>query len=292
MKYSSGAAFRQALQTRILTLHNDSGIPITRIRKVIAFERFLARLLFLFPGSWVLKGGMMMELQFQHRARTTKDIDLLVRNNKIDLHPALINTGKFDLRDWFGFEVGKPFKENHDQINTVRFNVTSLLDSRTFESFHVDINHEDILVQDPVLIKGSRYLDFAGIEPIRIPCYPLAQQIAEKLHALTAIHQSGEVSRVKDLVDILVIAGNRQLPLEELRRAIQSTFEHRKKHGLPVSSPRIAAMYSRNFSSLAKQVGLKQKSLNEANIALEEFLLPVISGSMPKTWNPKRWKWE
>lgn len=75
--------------------------------------------------------------------------------------------------------MGKPLIEDHDQINTVRFTVTSLLDSRLFESFHVDVNYEDVLVEEPVLIEGSRYLDFVGIEPIQIPCYPLAQQIAE-----------------------------------------------------------------------------------------------------------------
>ena len=88
MKYSNGTTFRRALETRIRIFHNDSGIPITRFRKLVVFERFLARLLIMYPGSWVPKGGLMMELQFQHRARTTKDIDILVLNNQLDLHPG------------------------------------------------------------------------------------------------------------------------------------------------------------------------------------------------------------
>lgn len=45
MRYISGAAFRRALEDRLRMRSLQSGTPLVRIRKMIAFDRFLARLL-------------------------------------------------------------------------------------------------------------------------------------------------------------------------------------------------------------------------------------------------------
>lgn len=78
MKYGSGAAFRRALEDRLRKQSFHSGVPLTRMRKMIAFDRFLARLLREKPEEWVVKGGLALQLRLGERARTTKDIDLLL----------------------------------------------------------------------------------------------------------------------------------------------------------------------------------------------------------------------
>ncbi|MBU0511010.1 MAG: nucleotidyl transferase AbiEii/AbiGii toxin family protein [Chloroflexi bacterium] len=42
----------------------------------MAFERFISRLIKNKPDSWVLKGGLAIQLRVGLQARTTKDIDL------------------------------------------------------------------------------------------------------------------------------------------------------------------------------------------------------------------------
>ena len=44
MKYQSGAAFRQALEQRLLTRSRDKGISLVRLRKAVVFDRLLFRL--------------------------------------------------------------------------------------------------------------------------------------------------------------------------------------------------------------------------------------------------------
>lgn len=44
MKYESGAAFRRALEDRLRTMNLETGIPLVRLRKMVAFDRFLARI--------------------------------------------------------------------------------------------------------------------------------------------------------------------------------------------------------------------------------------------------------
>ena len=50
MKYATGADFRRALETRLRTLSQRDGAPLARLRKFIAFDRLLARLLYAEPG--------------------------------------------------------------------------------------------------------------------------------------------------------------------------------------------------------------------------------------------------
>jgi hypothetical protein len=56
-KYATGAALRAALEARLKQIEKAEGVELQRLRRQVAFDRFLARL---FPGSdtqWVLKGG-------------------------------------------------------------------------------------------------------------------------------------------------------------------------------------------------------------------------------------------
>jgi hypothetical protein len=76
VKYDTAEAFRAALDQRIRNEATTTGLPVMRLRKRVAFERFLARLAIAEPGSWVLKGAFALELRLGVRTRTTKDIDL------------------------------------------------------------------------------------------------------------------------------------------------------------------------------------------------------------------------
>ncbi len=51
MRYSSGAAFRRALETRLLEETRTRGMPLIRLRKTLAFDRLLARMLAVSPEN-------------------------------------------------------------------------------------------------------------------------------------------------------------------------------------------------------------------------------------------------
>ena len=58
MKYATAEAFRRSLETRILNQGRDGGnVQIVRLRKMVTFDRFLARLLHASPNAWVIKGA-------------------------------------------------------------------------------------------------------------------------------------------------------------------------------------------------------------------------------------------
>lgn len=76
MKYTSSAAFRQALEQRLKNEAADTGLALARLRKRVAFEMFLRRLLTVAPDRWVLKGALVLDFRLAVTTRTTKDIDL------------------------------------------------------------------------------------------------------------------------------------------------------------------------------------------------------------------------
>lgn len=142
MRYESGADFRRALESRLRQHALRSGMSLTRLRKMVAFERFLARLVTAQPDAWVLKGGLALQFRLRERARTTQDIDLLLRHrvSADDVHRALVAAALLDLDDWFVFEVAR---STHPA--DLRFPVQGLLDGRLFEAFHVDVGMGDPL---------------------------------------------------------------------------------------------------------------------------------------------------
>lgn len=54
MKYASAAAFRMALEQRLLNLARETGLSLARLRKTVVFDRLLARLSASAPDRWVL----------------------------------------------------------------------------------------------------------------------------------------------------------------------------------------------------------------------------------------------
>ena len=80
MKYKTAGAFRRALEERLREQSLKDGQSLTRLRKMVAFDRFLARLAKKEPEAWIVKGGFALQLRLGDRARTTKDIDVSATN--------------------------------------------------------------------------------------------------------------------------------------------------------------------------------------------------------------------
>jgi hypothetical protein len=63
MNYETATAFRRALESRLLAESNRTGTPLVRLRKLVVFDRFLARLVYAHPSRWLLKGGLALQLR-------------------------------------------------------------------------------------------------------------------------------------------------------------------------------------------------------------------------------------
>ena len=104
MKYQTAAGFRTALERRLLEPSRDSGTSLVRLRKAVVFDRLLARLLRVAPGRWVLKGALALDFRMGERTRTTKDMDLVRKDDEESATTDLIACQAIDLDDFFACE--------------------------------------------------------------------------------------------------------------------------------------------------------------------------------------------
>jgi hypothetical protein len=208
MKYTSAAAFRQALDQRLKNEAASSGLGVGRLRKRVAFELFLRRLLVVAPDRWVLKGALALDFRLAITTRATKDIDLGREDDEQAAIHDITAAQQLALDDFFTFAATKADElDGTDEFSAIRFHVTAQLAGRTFEQFLIDIAFTDSNSWKPDMIQTSDLLSFAGIEPLTLPAIPLSQHLAEKAHAYTRSYgRSGLPStRPKDLIDILLI---------------------------------------------------------------------------------------
>ncbi len=185
--YRDAAAFRVSLEARLGQAARDRGVPLDRLRKEVAHQRLVARLALTAPrGSWALKGGQALLARLGEGARVTKDADATWREPADEFAGMLDRAVDLDLGDYFTFEVGDPnsLAAETDE-GGLRFSILASLDGRHFERLQLDVN---FVPQDPRPLEYLRLrnlLGFAGIEPPEIPIVPVAQHLAEKLHAYT-----------------------------------------------------------------------------------------------------------
>lgn len=229
---TSPEGWRAQLLARLRNRARDEGVSAQRLQQRVAFERLLARL----PnsGDWVLKGGLGLELRYGWRQRPTRDLDLRVAHTLDHALDALRRRlAEAATDDHFSFDLGDVTREAGAPASA-RIPVRAVLAGATFAQFHVDLSAADALVGEPDIVVGSDLLSFADIDPVRFPVYPIAQQLAEKLHAYT-LPRAQENTRVKDFVDLAIIGALERVSGSRLSASVRATFDTRGTHSLPLS---------------------------------------------------------
>ena len=273
MRYATAAAFRRALVDHLNDRARREGIAVNRLQKQLAFERFLARLVHEGDQRWVLKGGYALELRLAGHARATRDLDLNVPPPATDdLLAALQHVAELDLGDYFEYTLSTPASRAAlagPPLGGHRFSVEARLDGRLFNRFPLDVGQGDVTVRQPDHVPGRVDLTFAGVPTPVIPIYPLEDHFAEKLHAYTTPRE--QPTRVKDLVDMLLLIELGLLPTSLLRLSIDATFERYARHPLPDRLPEPPMAWRAPFAQLAADVALPTYDLEEAYIQLQTF---------------------
>ncbi|MGH2585074.1 MAG: nucleotidyl transferase AbiEii/AbiGii toxin family protein, partial [Dehalococcoidia bacterium] len=175
----------------------------------------------------------------------------------------------------------------------VRYHVSAELDGRRFDDVIIDVGFGDPFVGDPDVLEGPDLLTFAGISPIAVPAIPLDLHVAEKVHAYTRTHsEQRPSSRVKDLVDIVLIRSLVAFDADRLRRALDAVFDGRGTHTLPTRLPPPPSDWGPAYRDMAREVGLDSDVLTGYGLAAA-FLDPILNGMVPSgaRWDPARGSW-
>jgi hypothetical protein len=280
-KYASAAALRAALEDRLKRIAQEEALDFQRLRRQAAFDRLLCRLFAKANAPWLLKGGYAMELRLK-AARTTKDIDVALRRlplasgdwdaNLPEILDSLREAGSLDLHDCFVFVISDEVQDLEAAPNGgARFPVDAQMAGRTFAKFHLDVSAGDILCEPWEMLSGRDWLGFAGIAGMSAPAMSREEQFAEKLHAYTVPREGRQNSRVKDLVDLVLLIECIGLDETRLREAIRATFHRRKTHDVPPALTPPPPSWGAPFSEMATKCGLNPDTNMQFGVVNEFF---------------------
>jgi hypothetical protein len=128
---------------------------------------------------------------------------------------------------------------------------------------------------------------FAGIGAVEVPTLAIEQHLAEKLHAYTRTYAGGRPStRVKDLVDVVVIANTSVIGVAKLAEAITLIFERRAEHPVPAALPEPPAEWATPWRRLAREVPAHDELGDGYRVAAALFD-PMLAGTVATgAWQP------
>jgi hypothetical protein len=282
MAYESPAALRQALETRLGNRSRETGIDLERLRRRAAFERLLVRLELGAPHRWVVKGGMALEIRLGDRARSTRDLDLVLRDAKNEgssVRELLIDCLSVAREDdGFEFLVGEPTAITVDEAGRPgwRFSVESRMAGRRFAGVRLDVVARDDEISKTQRVELPGVLDFAGLERHEVEVIDPKQHFAEKVHAFTRSYGDRPNTRVRDLPDMVLLIDDGLQPTPELFSIVSRLFEARAGSALPVELPDPPSFWRENYPVLATELEVSAKTLDEAMTLARNFWAALL----------------
>ncbi|WP_410874543.1 nucleotidyl transferase AbiEii/AbiGii toxin family protein [Nocardia sp. A7] len=246
----------------------------------MVFDRVATRLAADPTAGWVLKGGAVMEFRLRGRARMTKDMDLAARpDNEPELDgPAvrelLIDGLALDEdSDGFVFVVSPAIDLKADIAGRGgwRFSVEANLAGRIFATVRIDVvaRGEEIALTERLPLPNT--LGFAGTPPRDIEAVDRRQHFAEKLHAFTRDYGDRPNTRVKDLVDVVLLIENGLVPDKSVVDTVRHVFAVRATHDVPTRLPEPPPGWAHTYPELAAGLTEAPARLDAAFDLVGEF---------------------
>jgi hypothetical protein len=275
MTYDTAQALRMALEQRLLARSRETSVGLDRLRRRVLFERIVSRLHAAEPGQWVLKGGMALEVRLRDEARLTKDIDLGLRGDVADageLRERLVEALETDVDgDRFRLIAGpvRQLMEDDGGRPTWRVKVASELAGRPFGSVQVDISPrpDELAATDLVPLPNS--LDFAGIVAPVVELVDINRHAAEKFHGMLRDFRERENTRVRDLVDLVILSEHALLEPRALAAAVRLVWDERDGVNPPVVLSSFPTSWPERYERLAAEHGLQTASFPAAVATME-----------------------
>jgi hypothetical protein len=176
-------------------------------------------------------------------SRTSKDFDTVASHDIDDIHDQLAEAGEVG---WEGFTATFTLPEEIDvpgmPVKPRRFTAKLSYRGKPFASVPIEISTVEAGNADQFDTLTSDALGLVGVPTaVSVPCMTIPWQIAQKLHAVTAVLDAPRVNdRAHDLVDLQLLEG--LLPDADLlatRSACIAVFEARAQQPWP---PKVFAL--------------------------------------------------
>ena len=296
--YQTPAAVESAIRSAAQkAAQNDKSLSTQERIRLEYFHRFLCRIFSETPtDAWLLKGGTAL-LARVPSARATSDVDLF--NQRHSLAAALTELRRLaalDLGDFFRFEYVSHTDSlgGKQQAYTegIRVNFDVYLGVNKKDRLSVALVVKAVVTDTPETIIPSNLLPLPKLPQCKYRMYPLVDQMADKVCATLSVYNGYPSTRVKDLVDLVLLTLTQTIDGGRIEVAITREAASR---GLPFPETFTAPPdWDASYRKLASPIPDCKDYLTVAlaTSLVNALLEPVLAGKAKGLrWDPKIRAW-
>lgn len=295
--YSNAAAVDAAIKSKARERANaDPSLNLSQLVTQAYFDRFLCRVFSEDDESdWVLKGGTGMLARIPN-TRATLDIDLYRNGYTLDQAVAdLKRLAAVDLDDHFRFVLtGQTLMlagENQPYASGYRMTFDMYLGVRKVRTIGVDLVAGAGVTAPTITAAPAYRLDLPRLASTDYRIYGIADQVADKVCATMAVYPTGRSTRVKDLIDLVVIARTHHIDARQLSDAIAAERKLRlldpfTELDVPVGWGPVYARAARNIAYCANE-----RTVEDAAALMKSFIDPILAGRTSGAWSQSEVAW-
>ncbi|NMN02463.1 nucleotidyl transferase AbiEii/AbiGii toxin family protein [Bifidobacterium panos] len=298
-RYNSSTAVESAIKAAARNRQREN--PNCNVGDLIRqtyIDRFLSRIFSEGDRSeWVLKGGSAMLARIPSTRRTL-DADLFREGyGKDESLEELKRLAAVDLHDFFRFEFlsEEPILQGENQPygDGCRVYFGIFLGTKSLGKVHVDLAvHQGVLLSGDVMEPRNR-LPLPGLESYPYRLYPIPNQFADKACATVQLVGGMQSTRVKDLVDLVLIALTQKIDARQLSAALQDECARRRiPYPLVFAAPSLWTQ--KQFRVASAGTSVSDYSLEDASRLISRMLddLYSLGVNTRNQWNPQQLLWE
>lgn len=296
--YTSAKAVEAAIKSRATKVNAENPeLLVNDVIRQIHFDRFLSRVFS--EGSeseWVLKGGSAMLARIPS-TRHTLDIDMFRLGYDLDQSLSdLKRLADTDLHDFFKFRFISSNSiangDNQPYLNGIHVSFEMFLGLKRLENINVDLVEHVGALNGEDLMEPLNRVQVGNLITFPYRLYPIANQLSDKVCAVVELVNGHESTRVKDLVDLVMIMTTQTFNASELYRALSQESKKRKlvwplEFYIPKSWTEV------RFKNIAEGTGAESYSLKDAELLVQRMLnrLYELGESSQAEWSPEQCKW-
>lgn len=182
-------------------------------------------------------------------ARATRDVDLLSKESSLDAAvEELKQLTATDLGDFVTFEFldATPIKTEDEYRSGFNVRFKCLVGAKPVQDVFIDLVVDEIALDNIDVVAPADRLEVGDIEVCDYAVYSVEYALADKLCGIIETHEGKSSSRVKDLVDIVVIAMSMTVDDTKLQKRIAIEFGARKLSRLDTFD--VPAIWKKSYS--------------------------------------------
>ena len=281
--FDDASSFDRAMKTAIKASGRNPGEAYRQMLR----DRFLCRI-FYKSNQYVLKGGSGMLARVAD-ARATRDVDLALLSNESaeNVVADLKALAETNLGDWCRFVLDR-YDERLDENGCSRLlclRFSSYIGEQEKDPVLIDVSLDSCITDLPQRITPASRVVIDELVVSEYLVYPIADQIAEKVCAITEEHGGLPSSRVKDLIDLVIIASHETVSGSKLHIALASEFFRR---GIAmIDSFAIPTQWEALYPRMA-QKALQEKEYHRTDAALI-LVQKMIDPALQNLVSGKHW---